>query len=204
MRNVRLPIAVALGIVLVSVEARAQSPELSMREFASGQIKKGVRSIGFGGDGATWGNYGLVYRDAATALADVGVTDYTNGNLFTFTAVGATTPPLWHGLAIYLIALSQHAEDVRLSLSSPGLGPGPRAVIGGGADQAVFSQDRRAARARILGGRPALLRAVAVQRRHASSAIRPPAPFITRRNGVRPGGLASPGNRFPGSWWEPA
>jgi hypothetical protein len=140
MRPVRLPIFVVLGIVLVSVEARAQSPELSMREFSSGQIKKGVRSIGFGGDGATWGNYGLVYRDAATVLADVGVTDYTNGNQFTFTAVAATTPPLWHGLAIYLIALSQHAEDVRLSLSSPGLGPGPRAVIGSGADEAVFAK----------------------------------------------------------------
>lgn len=46
--------------------ARAQSPELSIREFSSGQIKKGVRSIGFGGDGATWGNYALVWRDADT------------------------------------------------------------------------------------------------------------------------------------------
>lgn len=135
--------ALALALLLLvglSSIARAQSPELAMREFASGQIKKGVRSIGFGGDGATWGNYGLVYRDAETALADVGVTDYTNGNLFTFTAVGVTTPPLWHGLAIYLIALSQHAEDVRLSLSSPGLGPAPRPMIGNGADQAVFSK----------------------------------------------------------------
>ncbi len=129
-----------LGIVAISNVSRAQSPELSMREFASGQIKKGVRSIGFGGDGATWGNYGLVYRDADTALADLGVTDYTNGNLFTFTAVGVTTPPLWHGLAIYLIALSQHAEDIHLSLSSPGLGPTPRPMVGSGADQAVFSK----------------------------------------------------------------
>lgn len=111
-----------------------------MREFASGQIKKGVRAIGFGGDGATWGNYGLVYRDANGALADVGVTHYANGNLFSFTAVGATTPPLWHGLAIYLIALSQHAEGLHLSLSSPGLGAAPRPVIGSGADQAVFSK----------------------------------------------------------------
>ena len=111
-----------------------------MREFASGQIKKGVRSIGFGGDGATWGNYGLVYRDADTALLDFGITDYTNGNTFTFTAVGATTPPLWHGLAVYVIALSQHAEDVHLSLSSPGLGPAPRPMVGSGADQAVFSK----------------------------------------------------------------
>jgi hypothetical protein len=111
-----------------------------MREFASGQIKKGVRSIGFGGDGATWGNYGLVYRDAGTALADFGITDYTNGNDFTFTAVGATTPPLWHGLAVYVIALSQHAEDIHLSLSSPGLGAAPRPMVGSGADQALFAK----------------------------------------------------------------
>jgi len=149
MRPVRLPlvdrhflvgIVIGVGILHVSWDVRAQSPELSMREFSSGQIKKGVRSIGFGGDGATWGNYGLVYRDADSMLADVGVTDYTNGNLFTFTAVGATTPPIWRGLAIYLIALSQHAEDLHLSLSSPSLGPGPRAVIGSGADQALFSK----------------------------------------------------------------
>lgn len=136
-RRLAPPLLLLLGL---SSTARAQSPELSMREFASGQIKKGVRSIGFGGDGATWGNYGLVYRDAETVLADVGVTDYTNGNLFTFTAVGATTPPLWHGLAIYLIAMSQHAEDIHLSLASPGLGPTPRPMIGNGADQAVFSK----------------------------------------------------------------
>jgi hypothetical protein len=140
-RSVRLLFVSSVLVILgAAAVARAQSPELSMREFASGQIKKGVRSIGFGGDGATWGNYGLVYRDADTALADLGVTDYTNGNLFTFTAVGVTTPPLWHGLAIYLIALSQHAEDIHLSLSSPGLGPAPRAMIGNGADQAVFSK----------------------------------------------------------------
>jgi hypothetical protein len=133
-------VAALLGLLAGPAVARAQSPELSMREFASGQIKKGVRSIGFGGDGATWGNYGLVYRDAGTALVDGGVTDYTNGNGFTFTAVGATTPQLWHGLAIYLIALSQHAEEIHLSLSSPGLGAGPRPMIGSGANQALFAK----------------------------------------------------------------
>jgi len=46
----------------------SQNPEFSLREFASGQIKKGVRSIGMGGDGATWGNYSLVWRDSGTAL----------------------------------------------------------------------------------------------------------------------------------------
>jgi hypothetical protein len=139
-RRVLLAWSLLVGALTASTAAHAQSPELSMREFASGQIKKGVRAIGFGGDGATWGNYGLVYRDAGTALADVGITDYTNGNEFTFTAVGATTPPLWHGLAVYLIALSQHAENIRLSLSSPGLGAGPRPMVGSGADQAVFAK----------------------------------------------------------------
>jgi len=126
------------ALLLMATPARAQSPELSLREFASGQIKKGVRSIGFGGDGATWGNYALVYHDAGGALVDGGLTAYTNGNTFTFTAVGATTPELWHGLAVYVIALSQHAEGIHLSLSSPGLGPTARALVGGGANQALF------------------------------------------------------------------
>src|SRR5450631_3843048 len=138
-RRLLAGLVVVLGMLRFSSGAHAQSPELSMREFASGQIKKGVRSIGFGGDGATWGNYALVYKDAGGVLADAGLTHYTNGNDFTFTAVGATTPALWHGLAIYLIALSQHAEGIHLSASSPGLG-GPRALVGGGANQALFSK----------------------------------------------------------------
>ena len=128
------------GMILFSLAgiARAQSPELALREFASGQVKKGVRSIGFGGDGATWGNYSLVWKDAGGALFDAGVTSYTNGNQFSFTAVGFTTPPLWHGLAIYVIALSQTATDIRFQLGSPGLGPMPVAVRGDGSNQAVF------------------------------------------------------------------
>jgi hypothetical protein len=56
---------------MVSRPILAQAaPELAMRDFASGQVKKGVRSIGFGGDGATWGNYALVWKDAGGALAD--------------------------------------------------------------------------------------------------------------------------------------
>lgn len=133
-----LSLVALASLLLFSRETLAQSPELSMREFASGQIKKGVRSIGFGGDGATWGNYSLVYRDAGGALVDGGLTGYTNGNTFTFTAVGATTPELWHGLAVYVIALSQHADDIHLSLSSPGLGPQARPLVGGGANQALF------------------------------------------------------------------
>src|ERR1700739_1083236 len=91
-----------MGLLTLHDWTHAQSPELSMREFSSSQIKKGVRSIGFGGGGATWGNYGLVWLDANTVLVDYGDTHYTNGNDFQFAAVGLTTPPLWHRLAIYV------------------------------------------------------------------------------------------------------
>ncbi len=137
----KLAVVVVMASTLVFPGwARAQSPELSMREFSSGQIKKGVRSIGFGGDGATWGNYALVWKDADTALADYGDTHYTNGNDFHFSAVGATTPALWHHLAIYVIAMFQDSNDVRLNVRSPGLGPGPVAVAGKGSDRAVFAK----------------------------------------------------------------
>ena len=116
------------------------SPELAMRDFSSGQIKKGVRSIGFGGDGASWGNYGLVWRDAGTGLVDYGDTTYANGNDFHFEAVGATTPPLWHDLAIYLIAMTESTNDIRFGLRSPGLGPGTTQVAGHGIDDALFSK----------------------------------------------------------------
>src|SRR5579863_2984862 len=103
--------------------AQAQSPELLMREFSSAQIKKGVRSIGFGGDGATWGNYGLVWQDANTALVDYGSTSYTNGNDFQFSAVGLTSPSLWHDLAIYLVAMRQTTDNVQFNATVPGLVP---------------------------------------------------------------------------------
>jgi len=135
----------ALGVFVGSVcafpaWAHAQSPELSIREFSSGQIKKGVRSIGFGGDGATWGNYALVWRDADTALVDYGDTHYTNGNDFHFAAVGLTTPSLWHGLTIYVIAMFQDTNDVHFTAKAPGLGPGSVPLIGKGSDHAVFSK----------------------------------------------------------------
>jgi hypothetical protein len=132
------PLVAAVLLAGLAAPARAQSPELALRELASGQIKKGVRSIGFGGDGATWGNYALVWRDAGTALVDGGATAYTNGNVFGFTAVAFTSPELWHGLTIYGIALGQMANDVRLELKSPGLGPSAVAARGGGANQAIF------------------------------------------------------------------
>jgi hypothetical protein len=131
----------AMAVTIVSARvADADSPELAMREFASGQIKKGVRSIGFGGDGATWGNYGLVWRDADTALVDYGDTSYAGGNDFHFVAAGATTPSLWHGLAIYMIAMKEDTNDLHFNLKSPALGT-PAAPVGGqGSDEAFFSK----------------------------------------------------------------
>lgn len=118
--------------------ARAQSPELAMRDFSSGQIKKGVRSIGFGGDGATWGNYGLVWQDANTAVLDYGNTRFSNGNDFNFQAVGATSPSLWHDLAIYAIAMQQGTNDVKFLAKAQGLGPTAVPMVGKGNDEAVF------------------------------------------------------------------
>src|SRR5215469_7368402 len=127
-RSARFPLrlVVCLGLsLLCSTPSPGQSsPELAMRDFSSGQIKKGVRSIGLGGDGATWGSYGLVWRDAGTALVDYGHTSYTNGNDFQFAAIGATTPALWHDLAIYLIGMTQSTNNIHFDLKSPGLGRG--------------------------------------------------------------------------------
>ena len=131
---------IGLGLLCPNPSFGQTSPELAMRDFSSGQIKKGVRSIGFGGDGATWGNYGLVWKDAGTALIDYGDTSYTNGNDFHFVAVGATTRPLWHVLAIYLIAMTETTNDLQFKLKSPGLGPEPTPVVGRGTDNALFSK----------------------------------------------------------------
>ena len=125
-------------VLLLSFEGYSQSPEFSLREFASGQIKKGVRSIGMGGDGATWGNYSLVWRDSSTALLDIGTNQYTNGNKFGFTAVGVTLPPLKNGLTFYAIALSQHATNISTSLKLPGMGSAAIPMQGDGSNQAVF------------------------------------------------------------------
>ncbi|HLW55391.1 MAG TPA: hypothetical protein VKW06_21360 [Candidatus Angelobacter sp.] len=142
MSRVRMPWLTLLAAMApfcgLGDRASAQSPELSMREFSSGQIKKGVRSIGFGGDGATWGNYALVYRDADTALVDYGDTHYTNGNDFHFSAVGLTTADLWHGLAVYAIAMFQGTNDVHFNARSPGLGPAAVPLVGKGSDDAIF------------------------------------------------------------------
>jgi hypothetical protein len=131
-----------LGLLGASLPGlvHAQSPELAMRDFSSGQIKKGVRSIGFGGDGATWGNYSLVWKDPGIALADYGDTSYTNDNDFHFVAIGATTPSLWHSLAIYVIAMREQTNNIQLNLKSPGFGDAPVPMVGHGTDDAVFSK----------------------------------------------------------------
>ncbi|OIQ93652.1 hypothetical protein GALL_244110 [mine drainage metagenome] len=125
-------------VVLIPFLSYSQNPEFSLREFASSQIKKGVRSIGMGGDGATWGNYSLVWRDSATALIDAGLTSYSNNNKFSFTAVAAATPSIWHGLTVYAIALSQYAANISTLLKSPGFGTSATPVHGDGTNQALF------------------------------------------------------------------
>jgi len=129
----------ATGFLLFSyLLSYGQNPEFLLREFASGQIKKGVRSIGMGGDGATWGNYSLVWRDSSTALLDVGETGYGNGNQFSFTAVGVTLPAFKNGLTLYAIALSQYASNISTSLKYPGSGGLADPVHGDGNSQSVF------------------------------------------------------------------
>jgi hypothetical protein len=124
--------------VVISYSVAAQSPEILLREFASGQIKKGVRSIGMGGNGATWGNYSLTWRDSSTALLNAGLTAYTNKNNFGFTAVGVNLPRLKNGWVFYAIALSQYAGNISLSVKSPAFGSNAAPVRGDGSNQAVF------------------------------------------------------------------
>ncbi len=101
-------------LVLVSGVASA-GPETAMREFAGGQVKKGVRTIGMGGDGATTGNYALVYKDAGGAVFDQGVTRFLDStNTFSFTAVGFTSPTFWDDAAFYAIVLGQTGTGIRV------------------------------------------------------------------------------------------
>lgn len=120
--------------------ADAQSPEISMREFSSSQIKKGVRAIGFGGDGATWGNYGLLWREADGALADYGETQFTSGNNFHFEAGGMTSPATWRRLTFYAITMAQEGNEIELSVKSPGLGNGETPITGNGSDLGIFGK----------------------------------------------------------------
>jgi hypothetical protein len=133
-------ITMLVGVAVSGPVLAQSSPELSMREFASGQVKKGVRSIGFGGDGATWGNYALVWKDAGSALFDYADTRFTNGNDFNFAAIGATSPLFWHDLAVYVIALNETTNDVQFATKFPGLGSASVPVNGTGSDHALFSK----------------------------------------------------------------
>ncbi|HSQ66122.1 MAG TPA: hypothetical protein VLM85_23030 [Polyangiaceae bacterium] len=110
----RFAASLAAALLLASTSALA-GPETALREFAGGQVKKGVRTIGMGGDGATTGNYALVYRDAGGAIFDEGVAHFLDtGNTFTFSAVGFTTPTFWKDAAFYVIALGQTGNGVRV------------------------------------------------------------------------------------------
>ncbi len=103
-----------MAMVIAAGPASA-GPETALREFAGGQVKKGVRTIGMGGDGATTGNYALVYKDAGGAIFDQGIVRFQDtGNLFTFSAVGFTTPRFWDDAAFYVIALGQQGNGVRV------------------------------------------------------------------------------------------
>jgi len=126
----------ALGLILPLI-AQA-GPESAIRDFGSSQIKKGVRSIGMGGDGATWGNYSLVYRDAGTQIVDYGSSYFKdNGNQFNFSAVGFTTPKFWENAALYVVAMSQTASSIATwSANSPSSSKPPS--TGNGSNQALF------------------------------------------------------------------
>ena len=108
---------VAVFVVASTGAARTAhaGPETVLREFAGGQIKKGVRTIGMGGDGATTGNYALVFHDAGGAIFDQGfVRFHDTGNLFSFSAVGFTTPHFWDDAAFFVIALGQQGNGVKV------------------------------------------------------------------------------------------
>ena len=110
------PLTAALIGALLAMSGPAEAgPETALREFAGGQVKKGVRTIGMGGDGATTGNYALVYKDAGGAIFDQGFVRFQDtGNLFTFSAVGFTTPHFWDDSAFYVIALGQQGQGVHV------------------------------------------------------------------------------------------
>lgn len=126
-----------LALVVAPRIAKA-GPETALREFAGGQVKKGVRTIGMGGDGATTGNYALVYRDAGGAIFDQGFVRFQDtGNLFTFSAVGFTTPAFWKDAAFYMIALGQQGNHVRVwDFTPPSAGKPPS--VGDVSDTSLF------------------------------------------------------------------
>ncbi len=130
--------AVAFGLALASGGAARAGPETDLREYAGGQVKKGVRTIGMGGDGATTGNYALVYKDAGGAIFDQGVVHFLDsGNTMTFSAVGFTTPTIWNDAAFYVIALGQVGNGVRVWDQTPPKAAKPPST-GNVSDTSVF------------------------------------------------------------------
>lgn len=122
---------------LLAARPASAGPETALREFAGGQVKKGVRTIGMGGDGATTGNYALVYRDAGSAIFDEGVVRFRDtANLFTFSGVGFTTPTFWDDAAFYVVALGQQGTGVHVWDYASG--PGKPPSYGNLADTSVF------------------------------------------------------------------
>ncbi len=180
-----------LSTLLLSRPAVA-GPEISLREFASSQIKKGVRSIGMGGDGATFGNYSLIYRDAGTAVVDYGLVHFNDtGNQLTFTAVGFTSPHFWDDAALYVIAMSQHAEDLRTwTLTAPSASK--PASVGDGSNQGVFVKFAKPITDTLSAG--ILLSYELAQMTLAPETSGPP---ITYRTAWRPSGGA-------GLSWQPS
>jgi hypothetical protein len=47
-------------------------------------------------------------------------------------AVGLTPPALWHGLAVYVVALAQGTNQAQFDMTSP--------LVGSGSDHAIFSK----------------------------------------------------------------
>lgn len=134
-RNV---VALVASATLLVGSAASAGPETALREFAGGQVKKGVRTIGMGGDGATTGNYALVYKDAGGAIFDYGIVHFRDtANTFLFDAVGFTTPTFWDDAAFYVIALGQHAPNARVwTVTDPD--PNKPPSLGNLADTSVF------------------------------------------------------------------
>ena len=178
--------------VVASSSLAVAGPEISLREFASGQIKKGVRSIGMGGDGATFGNYALIYRDAGTAVLDYGLVHFGDtGNQFTFTAVGFTSPRFWDDAALYVIAMSQHANEIHTwSMTTPSASKPPS--TGDGSNQAVFLKFAKPLTETLSAG-------LLLSYELSQMTLLPDAggPAITYRTAWRPSGGA-------GLTWQPA
>jgi hypothetical protein len=192
----RMVKSLATAVLMITLAAGAPlahaGPEISLREFASGQIKKGVRSIGMGGDGATLGNYALIYRDAGTAVLDYGLVHYDDtGNQFTFSAVGFTSPLFWDDAALYVIAMSQHASDIHTWSLTPPSARKPSST-GDGSNQAVFVKLAKPITKTLSAG-------ILLSYELSQMTLLPDAggPAITYRTAWRPSGGA-------GLSWQPA